>query len=105
MAGGTNVCADASVEASAVRIARAVWNQYTDPSGVLRNVGGDMTNVRWVPGLSPALHRLLKDIEHACRPNPDTQEARRVVRFQTQALRIRYGTPMLVTLSPDEIHN
>ena len=64
-----------------------------------------MTKVRYVDGLSASAHILLKNIEHASRQLPGTQETRRVMRFQTQAFRIKYGTPLFITFSPDESHN
>ena len=79
-----------------------MWAKYTDPTGVERAVNGDTTKVRWVPGLNAAAHKLLQNIEHACRTIPGTQEVRRMMRFDTQAHRICYGTPLFVTFSPDE---
>ena len=64
-----------------------------------------MTKVRYVPGLSDAAHLLLKNIGHTVRKLPGTQETRRLMRFITQAYRIRYGTAIFVTFSPDETHN
>ena len=64
-----------------------------------------MTKVRHVPGLGKAAHKLLTHIEHTSRRLPGTQEARRVMRFETNALRVRYGVPIFVTFSPDEAHN
>ena len=64
----------ASLEAGAVQIAKAMWGKYTDPKGVGRNVNGDMTKVRWVPGLNPAAHKLLHHIEHACRNLPEPKK-------------------------------
>ena len=64
-----------------------------------------MTKVRYVPGLSPSAHALLKNIEHTSRKLSGTQETRRLMRWQTQAYRIRYGNSIFVTFSPDESHN
>ena len=61
--------------------------------------------VRWVEGLSAAAHRLLQNIEHASRNLSGSQEARRMIRFDTQALRVLYGVPVFVTCSPDESHD
>ena len=58
--------------------------------------------MRYVPTLSEAAHALLRNIEHASRSLPGTQETRRMMRFATQAYRIKYGTPIFVTFSPDE---
>ena len=57
-----------------------------------------------VEGLSAAAHRLLQNIEHASPNLPGSQEARRMMRFDTQALRILYGVPVFVTFLPDESH-
>ena len=35
---------------------------------------------------------------------PGTQEARKRMRFEIEALRIKFGTPIFVTFSPDEAH-
>ena len=89
----------------AIEIAKGLWSRYTDVSGRKQAVNGDMTKVRYVNGLSEAAQTLLKYIEHASRKLPGTQEARRIMRFQTQAFIIKYGTPLFITLSPDESHN
>ena len=91
-----------SLEKGAVQIATASWGKYKDTDGQLKPVGGDFTKVRYVPTLSEAAHALLRNIEHASRSLPGTQETRRMMRFATQAYRIKYGTPIFVTFSPDE---
>jgi hypothetical protein len=48
---------------------------------------------------------LLQNIEHTSRRIPGTEEVRRVMRFDIQDYRIRYGVPIFVTFSPDEAHN
>ena len=93
------------LEEGAIAIAKALWGKYKDVNDRLQNVGGDMTKVRYVPGLSDAAHLLLKNIGHTVRKLPGTQETRRLMRFITQAYRIRYGTAIFVTFSPDETHN
>ena len=95
----------ADLEEGAISIAKALWGKYRDLRGKMQNVGGDMTKVCYVPGLSEAAHLLLKNIGHTCRKLPGTQETRRLMRFITQAYRIRYGTAIFVTFSPDESHN
>ena len=37
-----------------VEIAKALWSKYTDVRGKAQSVGGDMTKVCYVPGLSTA---------------------------------------------------
>ena len=89
----------------AKQIYRALDGKYVDVNNRKQNVKGDMTKVRHVPGLGKAAHKLLTHIEHTSRRLPGTQEARRVMRFETNALRVRYGVPIFVTFSPDEGHN
>ena len=72
---------------------------------VARLSSGDMTKVRYVDGLSESAHILFKNIEHASRKLPGTQEHIRIMRFQTQAFRIKDGTPLFITFSPDQSHN
>ena len=93
------------MEKGAIEVAKGLWSYYTDVSGHKKPVNGDMTKVRYVDGLSESAHLLLKNIEHASRKLPGTQETRRIMRFQTQAFRIKYGTPLFITFSPDESHN
>ena len=94
----------AKLEEGALQIVNALWGSYKTPSGY-QKVNGDLTNVRWVEGLSAAAHRLLQNIEHASRHLPGSKSARHMMRFYTQALRILYGLPVFVTVSPDESHN
>ena len=68
------------LEKGAIQIVNALWGKYKTPSGY-QKVNGDLTKVRWVEGLSAAAHRLLQ----------------RMMRFDTQALRILYGVPVFVT--------
>ena len=78
---------------------------YTDVQGKLKSVGGYMTKVCYVPGLSPAAQIFFKHISYTTRRFPGTQETRIMMIFATQAYRIRYGTHMFVTLSCGEGHN
>ena len=64
-----------------------------------------MTKVRHVANLSVAAKALLQHIEHTSRKLAGTQETRRQMRFDTHAMRVRYGVPIFVTLTPDEGHN
>ena len=101
----TATCTPADLEKGAVEIARALWGKYKDVNRNLQAVNGDMTKVRYVPNLSESAQVLLKNIEHASRTLPGTQETIRIMRCQTQALRIKYGTPLFITFSPEESHN
>ena len=64
-----------------------------------------MTKVRHVANLSVAAKALLQHIEHTSRKIAGTQETRRQMRFDTHAMRVRYGVPIFVTFTPDEGHN
>ena len=100
-----NLMTPALLEKGAIEVAKGLWGHYTDGRGHRQAVGGDMTKVRNIYGLSDAAHIILKNIEHASRKLPGTQETRRVMRFETQGFRIKYGTPLFITFSPDESHN
>jgi len=89
----------------AIEICRALFLKYTDLGGKEQSVKGDMTKVRYVAGLSSAAMRLLQNIEHTSRKLPGTQETRRIMRFDTNASRVRFGVPIFVTFTPDEAHS
>ena len=89
----------------AKQIYKALDGKYLDVNNKPQKVKGDITKVRHVPTLGKAAHKLLTHIEHTSRRLPGTQEARRVMRFETNALRVRYGVPIFVTFSPDEAHS
>ena len=93
------------LEEGAVSLCKALSSHYKDTNGKLKPVKGDMTKLRYVPGLSRAAQRLLQNLEHTSRKVPGTQETRRQMRFDTHANRVRYGVPIFVTFSPDEAHN
>ncbi|CAK0903535.1 unnamed protein product, partial [Prorocentrum cordatum] len=95
----------AEIGEGANQIYRALDDKYVDISNRKQKVNGDMTKVRHVPGLGKAAHKLLTHIEHTSRRLAGAQEARRVMRFETNALRVRCGVPIFVTFSPDEGRN
>ena len=78
--------------------------EYTDNQSHNNKLGGDMTKVWYVLGLSHAAHTLFEN-GHSSMKLPGTQEIRRMMHFVTQVLRIRYGTFMFITCSFDESHN
>ena len=92
------------LENGAIELCKALTGTY-DQFGTKRKVNGDMTKLRFVPGLSAAASKLLQNIEHCSRRIAGTQETRRLMRFDTHANRIRYGVPIFVTFSPDEAHS
>ena len=89
----------------AKQLCKALWGKYRDLDGKMQSVKGDMTKLRYVASLSGAARKLLANIEHTSRRLPGTQEVRRLMRFDTNAMRVRYGVPIFVTFSPDEAHN
>ena len=93
------------LQRGAIEIMKALFGKFQDASGRMQAVAGDMTKVRYVPGLSSAAKRLLQNIQHISRRLPGTQEIRRLMRFETHAFRIAYGVPIFVTFTPDESHN
>ena len=92
------------VESGAQQLVRALSGTYADTGGKTRSVRGDLSKLPYVKGLGPAARRLLQNMRHVGRSLPGTQEARRQMRFEIAALRIRYGVPLFVTVSPDEAH-
>jgi hypothetical protein len=77
------------LESGAIELCKALTGTY-DQFGTKRRVNGDMTKLRYVPGLSAAARKLLQNIEHCPWRLPGTQETRRLMRFDTHA--IGYGT-------------
>ena len=95
---------ESHIEAAAKQLLAALQRTYTDVHGTQRAVKGDMTKLRYVRGLKPMARKLLKNIRHTAQGLPGTQEARKRMRFEIQAMRIRYGVPLFVTFTPDEAH-
>ena len=75
---------------------------YTDSTGAVKAVGGDMTKLRHVPDLTPAAHKMLSNCEARARNIPGTHEIRKTMRHQTHAYRVAYGTSIFLTFSPSE---
>lgn len=92
------------IEEGAVQLVRALGGQYIDTKGKPRAVNGDVSKLQYVRNLKPAARKLLRNMRHTARGLPGTQEARRQMRFEIEAMRIRYGVPLFVTFSPDESH-
>ena len=82
-----------NLEEGAICLFRALGSTYKDMNGRTQSVKGDMTKLRYVPSLTDAAKRLLRNIEHLTRKLPGTQETRRQMRFDTHANRVRYGVP------------
>ena len=93
------------MEEGAIQLCSALAGNYMDTTGKSKPVKGDMTKLRYVPGLSRAAKRMLQNIEHTSRKVGGCQETRRQMRFDTHALRVKYGVSIFVTYSPGEAHN
>ena len=94
------------LEAAAIWIVKALRGTYRNPSnGNQMPVNGDLTKLKFVPGMSPAAKRILNNAEATTRHMAGTQETRRQMRFDTNAMRVKYGVPIFVTFSPDDKHN
>ena len=92
------------IEAGAQQLLHALSGVYADVRGNPRPVNGDISKLAYVRHLRPAARKLLKNMRHTARGLPGTQEARRQMRFEIEAMRIRYGVPLFITVSPDEAH-
>ena len=92
------------LETGALQLVKALEGTYSDTHGRVRPVNGDVSKLSYVKNLGPAARKLLKNMRHIARALPGTQEARRQMRFEIGAMRIRYGVPLFVTVSPDEAH-
>ena len=92
------------IEQGAMQLVRSLEGSYTDVQGKIKPVKGDLNKLAYVKHLKPAARKLLHNIRHIARGAPGTQEARRMMRFEIQTMRLRYGVPLFVTFSPDEAH-
>eukprot|EP00435_Cladocopium_sp_Y103_P012504 s3008_g3.t1 len=92
------------VEEAAQQLLKTLKGSYVDVTGQPRPVKGDVSKLRYVPGLKPMARKLLTNMRHTAQGLPGTQEARKRMRFEIQAMRIRYGVPLFVTYTPDEAH-
>ena len=104
---GENVRVTArDLEAAAIAIVKSLRGTYTNPGdGKKLPVNGDLTKLKYVPGLAPVARRILDNAEATTRKMSGTQETRRQMRFDTNAMRVKYGVPIFVTFSPDDKHN
>ena len=92
------------VEQAAQQLLLALKGSYIDVTGQPRRVRGDVSKLKYVQGLKPMARKLLTNMRHTAQGLPGTQEARKRMRFEIQAMRIRYGLPLFVTYTPDEAH-
>lgn len=92
------------IEAGATQLLQALKGNYITKSGKPKPVNMDVSKLAYVRGLKPAARKLVQNMRHTAQDMPGTQEARKRMRFEIEALRIRFGTPIFVTFSPDEAH-
>ena len=92
------------LEAAAKQLLQALHGTYVDVSGCPRAVKGDVSKLRFVRGLKPMARKFLNNMRHTAQGLPGTQEARKRMRFEIQAMRIKYGVPLFITFTPDEAH-
>ena len=75
---------------------------YIDSNNEQKAVKGDLTKLRYVPGLSTAAHKVLNNLEARTRNVPGTHAVRTSMRHQTHAYRVKYGLSVFITFSPSE---
>ena len=92
------------IEDGALQLLRSLQGCYISKGGKPKPVNGDVSKLPYVRGLGPAARKLAQSTRHTAQSMPGTQEARKRMRFEIEALRIRYGTSIFVTFSPDEAH-
>ena len=92
------------LEKASLELLTALTGRYTDRSGRTQQVNGDMTKLGLVKDLSSTAKRILRSVAQTAQLLPGTQEARRHMRHDIEAMRVRYGLPIFVTFSPDEAH-
>ena len=102
---GSMQFAAADLEAGAISICQALDGHYRDLDGKLKKVNGDFTKVKYAANLREAGKRSLQNLEHTSRQFQGTIEVGEIMRYDTNAGRVRRGAPTFVTSSPDEEHN
>ena len=83
---------------AAISVVQALKGTYA-VDGRVMPVNGDLSKLRFVPGLHPLAARLLHHVQAVSRPLPGVQETRRTMRFETHAFRVFFGVPLFVTVS------
>ena len=89
----------ADIEKASMELLAALAGHYTDSSGRSHPVNGDMTKVGRVQNMSSTAMKLLRSISQTAQHLPGTQEARRHMRHDIEAMRVRFGLPLFVTFS------
>ena len=94
----------AELETGVISICKALSGTYRDLDGKRKQIQGDITKVKYAISDEAGL-RLLKNLEHTSMQIPGTVEIRKIMRYATNAGRVRRGVPIFITWSPDEKHN
>ena len=92
------------LEQGALQLVNALTGSYRDITGKKRALKGDISKLPYVQGLKPGARKLLQSLRCVAKALPGTAEARRQMRLEIEAMRVRYGAPIFVTFSPDEAH-
>ena len=92
------------IEQGAVQLLKALQGTYVTQGGKPKAVNGDISKLAYVRGLPPAARKLVQNMRTTAQSMPGTQKARKRMRYEIEALRIKFGTPIFVTFSPDEAH-
>ena len=93
------------LEQGALDICKALQGMYTTPTGRRMPVAGDLSKILHIKTLSAAGRALLTGARALSAKIPGTDEVRVQMRYETNAMRVRYGLPIFVTVSPDAKHN
>ena len=102
---GSNGFTAEELEPGAISICQGLDGKYIDMNGKVKKVNGDFAKVKYASNLNEAGRRLLKNLEHTTRQIKGTMEVRKMMRYETNAGRVRRGVPIFVTWSPDEKNN
>ena len=101
-AGNKRMTAGEIAEGSRQLRAKLASGTYTDIAGNKKPVNGDFSKVMYADGLPPAAKKIAENTTAKCRNIPGTHEVRNVMRHETHAYRVCYGTPIFLTFSPSE---
>ena len=85
------------LEAGAISICQALDGKYKDLDGKFKKVNGDFTKVRFASNLNEAGRRLLQNLADSTRQIKGTMEVRKLMRFETNAGRVRRGVSIFIT--------
>ena len=101
--GGKRMLTNEEIADGSLEIMQHLQNGlYTDVTGSLKPVQGDLTKLRHVPGLGLPAQKVLSNTEARTRRIPGTHEIRKTMRHQTNAYRVCYGTAIFITVSPKD---